>query len=411
MIKSPAVQHLRTPHPKPPKRRSKLGLAPVALTTLFASFAAFSIFMFASPARAAQSSVREDDKILEELLQGSPKTFSEIVIGPPESSKMPPPEFSYFSYIPARHLSKLLKKIEPLKKLSKKNPEPYRACVNGIIAYQCENSPYKDLNFSERYKEFEILVEARFKKPEIAEALADYRNAPACIAARETGRLEPISISWLNCQRDTFVTDLGLGQITLQTFLYSLGLDDKEVSDTLKMYTGKMEIEENFNKKKKIFYPAGSHLRLSEGRARELPLVTEVHPFDTDEYRQDPMRMYEEMADSAGFQVDMMLVVLINKKNRNKDAEKTLTPLKVKSENSKFTAKSRKYWAGQLKSSKALFEKETFEYYNAGEFKKQYAEAIYACKSCLDAGVEDAMKCLGFSWGKKDFKGSKLCTK
>jgi len=121
------------------------------------------------------------------------------------------------------------------------------------------------------------------------------------------------------------------------------------------------------------------------------------------------MRMYEEMADSPEFQVDMMLAVLKMKKTVTQN-DKYLDQLRSQIQAAK-TPKDRAWLEKRLKGSIAYYQQKTYVNYNGSDAKEAYGAAVYACKSCLDGGKKDTAHCLGLAMGTKTLKDFDVCTK
>lgn len=345
--------------------------------------------LFALSSADLLAAARQDDNELEAILNEAGTTFTEAVKA--EANDTPTP------YIAPLHFKTLMTKIDYWKKPSAKHPErnTVNYCVAKVRTYQCEHSDFKDLGFMDRYNKLEASINARLSKPETSRGLEDHKNAVACIMARETGVLEPITISYANCTPDGFGSDLGLGQVTMRTFLHIIGLSNAEITKTVNHYFGR-----NGYKKKKLI--------LSDERANALPVVTEVAPFNTLEYRKNPMRMYEEMADSYEFQIDMTLNVLKSKKEISQNDD-YLKILQAKIDNPKLTPQQKLAAEKKLKATIAWYQQKTYENYNGSETKAKYGAAVYACKSCLDAGKKDTAHCLGLAMGTKSLEDFTVC--
>lgn|GEM_PF-2401165 len=88
-------------------------------------------------------------------------------------------------------------------------------CIAALRAHACRHSMWRDLGLEQRFAR--ILVLGR----PFAEAHdVDVRALP-CIAAIETGYLEPLTVSELNCTAET--SDQGLPQIIRPTFRWLVG--------------------------------------------------------------------------------------------------------------------------------------------------------------------------------------------
>lgn len=88
-------------------------------------------------------------------------------------------------------------------------------CIAALRAHSCRHSMWRDLDLEQRFAR--ILVLGR----PFAEANGlDVRALP-CIAAIETGFLEPLTVSELNCTAET--SDQGLPQIIRPTFRWLVG--------------------------------------------------------------------------------------------------------------------------------------------------------------------------------------------
>ncbi|MCM0606017.1 MAG: hypothetical protein KA715_07995 [Xanthomonadaceae bacterium] len=356
---------------------------------------ALSLFLILTSiiSKSAQAAKTDDQELLDLLFQGQ-STLSEAA-----SEQEADADPATAAYIPALHFKKLMTKIDSWRKPSAKHPErnTINFCMKKVKTYQCENSEFKDLAFMARYEQISTAVNARLSDPETSRGLEDHKNAMACIMSRETGTLEPITVSYANCTPDGFGSDLGLGQVTMRTFLHVIGLTNPEINKVVNHYFGRSGL-----KKKKLI--------LSDDRANSLPEVTRVSPFNTLEYRKNPMRMYEEMADSFEFQIDMTMNVLKLKKAFSQDDE-YLASIRAKMENPKLTVKQKAALKKKLNNSIAWFQTKTYENYNGSDTKVKYGQSVYACKYCLDKGVKDTAHCLGLAMGTKSLKDFTVCKK
>lgn len=349
-----------------------------------------------SHAIAAQSTRRDDIELLNILGEDAPSFTETVANETPEPITEPTPAPSYS---PQLHFKKLMNKIDIWKKPSAKYPErnTVNYCMKKVRSYQCENSEFKDLAFLARFEQINTAVNTRLSNPETSRGLEDHRNAIACIMSRETGVLEPITVSYANCTPDGFGSDLGLGQVTMRTFLHVIGLTNTEINKTVNHYFGR-----NGYKKKKYI--------LTDERANSLPIVTQVFPFNTLEYRKNPMRMYEEMADSYEFQIDMTMEVLKLKKQVSQD-DAYLESLRRKLENPALTAKQKTALQAKLDGAIAWYQQKTYENYNGSDTKVTYGAKVYACKSCMDKGAKPTAYCLGLALGTKKLEDFTVCKK
>ena len=351
------------------------------------------VTMFIFSSTNALAAIRPEDNELESILNETKTTFTEAVSS--EDPKTPPAD----TYVAPLHFKTLMGKIDiwkkPSAKFPKRNTTDY--CMAKVHTYQCEHSDFKDLGFMERYNKLEASINARLANPETSRGLEEQKNAVACIMSRETGVLEPITVSYANCMPGLFATDLGLGQVTLHTFLHIVGLSNNEITKVVSHYFGKP----GYKKKKLI---------LSDERANALPVITQVAPFNTLEYRKNPMRMYEEMADSYEFQIDMTLNVLKSKKAISQN-DNYLDQLRKNIENPKLTPKQKLAAEKKLKATIAWYQQKTYENYNGSDTKVKYGAAVYACKACLDEGKKETAHCLGLAMGTKNLEDFTVCKK
>jgi hypothetical protein len=244
----------------------------------------------------------------------------------------------------------------------RKGAHAFASCVERVKQYQCENSPWRTLGLRERYNTLMSMVEPKLKDYH----LNGLENAIPCFMTRETDDLEPLQISRMNCDPGKkWVTDQGIGQVTFTTFCNLLGLTTKEIHAIA--HGGKLSYE----------------------RAEKLNSLTNVAPYNSIEYRQDPLRMFDELSDSLEFQIDVVLKVLQQKQD--------LSDLIYR----------RSSEANPPVSKSSLFL--TVENYNGSETKHDYAETVTACTQCLNTGDEDPIHCLGLAIHAKNLKDYTPC--
>jgi hypothetical protein len=231
-----------------------------------------------------------------------------------------------------------------------RSTEGYDQCVKEVKQFQCTNSPWKVLSLLERYEELMALLKTR---PMTAN-FSRLRNAIPCLMTRETGTLEPLTVSFKNCDPNVLqASDQGLGQVTFSTFCALLGLNAQEIESVSRGGT------------------------LSVKRASELKALTTVARYNTLAYRQDPWLAFQAMSDDVDYSIDVSLAVLRAK-------------LALTEEIYHLTSA-----AGNAFTWDAQFF--TIENYNGSDTKQKYAHAIMACKTCLNSNPEDPIHCLGLA--------------
>jgi len=224
-----------------------------------------------------------------------------------------------------------------------------------VKRFQCNYSPWKVLSLRERYEALLAIVNSH----SMSGNFKALENAVPCLMMRETGDFEPLTVSFKNCVVDAPpATDQGLGQVTFSTFCSVLGLTEEETELALEGQ------------------------KLSVERAMQLNTITRVAPYNTLLYRTNPLMAFQAMSDNVDYSVDVALAVLKAKLARTQEVFKL----------------------GSASGAKFDFNAQFFtvENYNGSDTKEQYAKAIMACKTCLDADPKDPDHCLGLAIGVQD---------
>ena len=233
-----------------------------------------------------------------------------------------------------------------------RSADGYDQCIKEVKQFQCMNSPWKVLSLRERYEE----LMANLKTRPMTENFRKLRNAIPCLMTRETGNLEPLTVSFKNCDPSvSSASDQGLGQVTFTTFCALLGLDQREIEDVSR--GGKLSVK----------------------RASELNTLTSVARYNSLAYRQDPWLAFEALSDDVDYSIDVSLAVLKAKLARTEEIYHL-----TDAAGPAFT------WDAQYF---------TIENYNGSETKQKYAHAIMACKTCLNSNPQAPIPCLGLALG------------
>jgi hypothetical protein len=231
-----------------------------------------------------------------------------------------------------------------------RNAVGYDQCVKDVKQFQCTYSPWKVLSLLERYEELMALLKTRHMSGNFRKL----KNAIPCLMTRETGTLEPLTVSFKNCDPNVSqASDQGLGQVTFSTFCALLGLNQQEFESVSRGET------------------------LSVKRASELKTLTTLPLYNTLAFRQNPWLAFQAMSDNVDYAVDVSLAVL-----RAKLALTEETYHLTNAAGNAFT------WEAQFF---------TIENYNGSDTKQKYAHAIMACKTCLNSNSEDPVHCLGLA--------------
>lgn len=240
--------------------------------------------------------------------------------------------------------------------------EPLDECIDNIKQFQCTYSPWRTLSLRERYEEILSIVNTR----PMSGNLRALESAIPCLMMRETGILEPLTVSFKNCDVNAPpATDQGLGQVTFNTFCSLLGLTEEETEQALE---GR---------------------KLSLDRARQLNVLTHVAPYNSLTYRMNPLMAFQAMSDNVDYAIDVSLAVLKSKLARTQEV----------------------YDIGSNAGARFDFDAQyfTIENYNGSDRKQDYAKAIMACKTCMDSNPADPDHCLGLAIGKQDVEDFLPC--